>query len=249
MIDGIITRIQNVLDSEFGQNIGYKGFSFNELKDSETCTYISLPVLLNLESSQAFGKILLGDLAYAVGKIHSRDKIYKKPIGVYVDELSSFLNENYIQILNKARSAQVELTSAFQSTADIDQLGPEYTEQLFENNLNWFVMKQRMPKAAESLSRALGTYQASKLTERVEDGVSLGMGSQRIVEEFLVHPNIIKSLGQGQAILLRHRPVSIELLNLKYIDQTTINSNLAYMKKYGLIEEVKLKKKKGILDE
>jgi hypothetical protein len=41
------------------------------------------------------------------------------------------------------------------------------------------------------------------------------MGTEREVNELLVHPDIIKNLRVGQCILLRHNPTKLDLINIR----------------------------------
>jgi hypothetical protein len=107
-------------------------------------------------------------------------------------------------------------------------------------------MKQRMQGAAEDICGSIGTVEGFKETVRTEDGEKMSAGSERIVEEMLVHPNLIKNLGRGQCILLRQQPTKIDLLNVKYIDQATIEINLDSYERYGLIQPLKKPIKKVV---
>lgn len=241
-VDGIITKLSNVVDSEFnGMLKGQNSLSFKEMRESKKCIYIGLPIQGYAETAAAIGKLFLGDVNYSVyktyQKINSRNRATLSPIGLYVDELSAFVSPEYIQILNKCRGAKLEITSAFQSMSDINIVDPWLCQQVFENSLNWFVMKQRMQGAAEDICGSIGTIEGFKETTRTEDGQKLAAGSERTVEEMLVHPNVIKNLGRGQCVLLRQQPTKIDLLNVKYIDQATVETNLDYFERYGLIRK------------
>jgi hypothetical protein len=120
---------------------------------------------------------------------------------------------------------------------------PSLCQQVFENSLNWYVMKQRMDDASSLISYAIGTNESIKKTVRTEDDQEQSMGSQRKVEELLVHPNIIKNLGVGQCILVRQQPTRIDLLNVKYINQETIDKNLNFFEDNSLIK----KRSEGVL--
>ena len=249
-VDGIITKLSNVVDSEFNEMLkGKDALSFKEMRESKKCIYIGLPIQGYAETAAAIGKLFLGDVNYSVyktyQKISSKNKQHLSPLGLYVDELSAFVSPEYIQILNKCRGSKLEITSAFQTMSDINYVDPELCQQVFENSLNWFVMKQRMQKAAEDICGSIGTIEGQKETVRTEDGQKMAAGSERKVEEMLVHPNTVKNLGRGQCILLRQQPTKIDLINVKYIDQGTIETNLDYFERYGLIQPLKKKDKEN----
>ncbi len=254
-IGSLLTKLENIIDSDFGDLLhGSDAFSFSRLREQNKCVYIGLSVLGYAETARAIGKLFLGDLNYSVyhtyRNITSTSKSHIKPLGLYIDELSAVITDEFIEILNKCRGAKVEITSAFQTSSDINKISPELCQQVFENSLNWYVMKQRMQDAAELISHSIGTIESTKKTIRVEDNQEQSMGSQRDVEELIVHPNIIKNLNVGQCVLFRQQPTRLDLMNVKYIDQETIDKNLFYFetnnyinkRKFEAIESTKEKK-------
>lgn len=232
-IEGLITKLDNIVNSDFGAILEGEGaYSFNKIRDEGKCVYIGLSVLGYAETARAIGKLILGDINYSVyntyRNITSSSKHSLSPLALYIDELSAVITDEFIEILNKCRGAKIEITTAFQTSSDINKICPDLCQQVFENSLNWYVMKQRMQEAAEDISNSIGTMESTKKTVRVEDGQELDVGSQRNVEELIVHPNIIKNLNVGQCILLRQQPTRIDLINVKYIDQETIDNNIKF---------------------
>ncbi len=243
-IGSLLTKLENIIDSDFGELLhGNDAFSFSKLRAENKCIYVGLSVLGYAETARAIGKLFLGDLNYSVyntyRNIMAKNKANINPLGLYIDELSAVITDEFIEILNKCRGAKVEITSAFQTSSDINKISPELCQQVFENSLNWYVMKQRMQDAAELISTSIGTIESIKKTVRVEDDQEQSMGSQRNVEELLVHPNIIKNLDVGQCILFRQQPTRIDLMNVKYIDQDTIDKNIRFFEYNNLIARKK----------
>jgi conjugal transfer pilus assembly protein TraD len=254
-IEGLITKLDNIVNSDFGEILeGSDAYSFNQLRDEGKCVYIGLSVLGYAETARAIGKLILGDINYSVyntyRNITNASKNSLNPLGLYIDELSAVITDEFIEILNKCRGARIEITTAFQTSSDINKISPELCQQVFENSLNWYVMKQRMQEAAEDISNSIGTMESTKKTVRIEDGQELDLGSQRKVEELIVHPNIIKNLNVGQCILLRQQPTRIDLMNVKYIDQGTINKNIEFYEYNNWIGERNFKERvTGPVDE
>jgi hypothetical protein len=240
-VSGIISRLDKIIDSDFGAKLEGEGLSFKEVWSNQKCVYIGLPVLGYPMSARSLGKIIMGDLAHAVYQKYrnasSKEAIEQGAIGVYIDELSAVITEEFIELLNKCRGAQMELTFAFQSPSDLEKVSPELKSQVFENANNWFILKQRMASAATELSEAIGTKAGAKQTLRVESGVKQDQGSTRDVEELIAHPNIIKNLSPGQCILLRQGPVKIDLINIKYMSPEIVANNVEILKTIGLVRK------------
>ena len=74
-------------------------------------------------------------------------------------------------------------------------------------------------------------------TMRVQDGEEQAQGSQRTVEELIVHSNILKNLNVGQCVFLRHYPTKVDLLNVKYIDPKIVWDNVKFINKEVVIEK------------
>ena len=241
-IQGIIMRIEKIIHSDFGKILKDDGLSFDEIWKSKKCIYIGTPILGYPVIAKALGRIILSDLSYAVYNTY-RNVTHKKaselsPMGVYIDELSAVITDNFIELLNKCRGAKMELTFAFQSPADLEKVNPHLCLQILENTSNWFVFKQRVEAGANLFSEAIGTMDSIKKTVRTEKGKEMDLGSQRDVQELLVHHNIIKNLELGQAVLLQHNPTRIDLVNVKYIDPEIVKYNVEFLEENEFIPKI-----------
>src|SRR5690606_15084721 len=118
-VRGIISRLDGLVDSDFGESLGADGMSFKEAWASGKCIYIGLPVLGYPISAKGLGKMILSDLTFAVYDKYryftSQEYKELKSIGVHIDELSAIITDEFIEILNKSRKAGVEFTFAIQS--------------------------------------------------------------------------------------------------------------------------------------
>lgn len=240
-IDGIIARLENIVDSDFGPKLEEDGASFSEIWSQKKCIYIGLPVLGFPHIARALGKIILGDLSFAVYDTYTTltTEMYDQlsPVGVYIDEMSAVITNEFIELMNKCRGAKLELTFAFQSPSDISKVNPQLCEQIMENGSNWFIFKQRMEAGASIFAQAIGTARGKKKTVRVDGDQESELGSQREVEELIVHNNIIKNLMPGQCVLLRQAPTKVDLVNIKYIDPKIIISNVNFLEGLGKINK------------
>ena len=252
-IQGIITRLENIIQSDFGPRLDKDGLSMREVWKSKECIYIALPVLGYPKIARALGRLLLGDLAFAVYDAYKNATVSNKgrfwPVGVYIDELSAVITDEFIELLNKCRGAGMELNIAFQSPSDINKINPHLCEQILENTSNWFILKQRMECGSNIFAEAMGTTRSVKQTIRVKDGQEQAQGSQRDVEELLAHHNIIKNLNEGQAVLLRHAPTQIDLVNIKYICPEGLHNDLEMLKEEGWIEKIETPQSQEIVVE
>ena len=181
----------------------------------------------------------MGDISYSAydtyKTITPENRAELGKMSIVIDELSAVITDEFIEILNKVRGAKMELTFAFQSPSDIAKYNADLCVQVMENTSNWFVLKQRTKSGAQMFSDSIGTIEAKKKTMRIEDDEEQAQGSQRVVEELIVHSNIIKNLNVGQCVLLRHYPTKIDLINLKYINPKILAENVKAIKKEVVI--------------
>ena len=240
-------RLENVVQSDFGPKLGDDGLSLREVWESKKCVYIGMPVLGYPKIARGLGRLILGDLAYTIYNAYKNATVRNSrqfwPVGIYIDELSAVITDEFIELLNKCRGVGMELNFAFQSPSDINKVSPYLCEQILENSSNWFVLKQRVESGSNTFAEAIGTAQSTKQTMRVVDGQEQGQGSQRKVEELLAHHNVIKNLNQGQAILLRHAPARVDLVNIKYIGPERLQGYVDLLERDGWIERLPVNKK------
>jgi TraM recognition site of TraD and TraG/Helicase HerA, central domain len=215
---GILSKLEAIAKSDFGKYLKQNETTktLRAIREEKACLYIGLSTQGYGETALGLGKIFLGELLYLSyftlgpgrGDGHT-------PISIFFDEFGGLVTPNFIELLNKCRSAQMELTLAVQSPSDIDRTNSDLTKQIVENCANIFIFKQRLDSAASFFSEAIGTIPSIKETVVTENGSRQSKGSQREVNELLLHPDIIKSLNIGQCILLQHNPVRIDVLNVR----------------------------------
>jgi flagellar motor switch protein FliG len=123
---------------------------------------------------------------------------------------------------------------AVQTIADINKVDPELTNQIVENANNIFILKQRLQDNAAYFAESIGTILAKKQTYQTENGEIGERGTERVVQELIVHPDIIKNLRVGQCVLLRQSPTQVNLINIRNRQMEAIN------KLNKLIEEGKI---------
>ena len=111
----------------------------------------------------------------------------------------------------RARSAGGAVLLATQDLdADLEAVSPQFAASVRTNANVWLVLRQTRGEAADAIARDIGSRLAWKETLQIEDDwdalggmhAASGVGSLREVDEFILHPNDIKSLPQGGAYLV-----------------------------------------------
>mgnify|MGYP006256874641 CR=1 FL=1 len=169
--------------------------------------YFQLPVMKTPTLGKATAKMALQCLQSAVSSRHLEPDKNFPFFGVYLDDFTEYLTTNFINLLNKSRSANIGITFAHQAQGDLGALGDEIKNAIQTNSNIKVFMRTNEPESAEYFARLIGTQAGIKTTERQKKTLAgterTGDGSVRDVEEFLFHPNKFKrDLGVGDAVLV-----------------------------------------------
>ena len=193
-----------------------------EVYKQNEIVFFSLPTNLKGETSRAFGRMLLMDLKSTAGYIEL-GQARKHFFPVFIDEFSEFANGEFIGWLNKSRSSGMAVHMAYQSLGDLQKVDPSFPVQVGDNtNLN-VTFRVNDPDTAENICTALGTYRTEKETKVVDKTFLVTnegfRGSVREVDEFKVHPNVLKcDLKRGQALIFgKHPSFFCGLYNTDYL--------------------------------
>lgn len=132
---------------------------------------------------------------------------------IFVDELSAFDGEQLCAGLERGRSAGVRFVVATQSLSNFAAAGGDKLLHAAIDNAELLVIhRQAVPDAAELLASIGGTEEGWEHTHVVSDAPGARLGwdetgarQRRRAERFRAHPNLIKSLRRGEAVLLSQR--------------------------------------------
>lgn len=173
--------------------------------DNTKCLIFSIPTLKYQKLGNQLGKLLLQELSWCVGE---REKLEEKRFtSVFLDEFSEFAYEEFLSVLNKARSAKVGLHLCHQAISDLTKVSESFARGVNTNTNVKCILGLNDPETADFYARHFGTRTNAKLTEQVEEKgffkrkVETGRGSMREVEEYRVHPNVLKELYEGNGVL------------------------------------------------
>lgn len=133
---------------------------------------------------------------------------------VFVDELSAFDGDGLCAGFERGRSAGVRYLVATQSLSNLASAGGDKLLHAALDNAELIVIhRQAVPDAAEALASIGGTEEAWEHTHKVSDAAGLRIGwdetgerARRLTDRFRAHPNVIKALRCGEAVLVTQRP-------------------------------------------
>ncbi|MGZ0153729.1 type IV secretory system conjugative DNA transfer family protein (plasmid) [Kribbella sp. WER1] len=180
----------------------------------------SLDAATDKAAARRIGNLALQDLTGIGGRLQAeRFRYTGRSCFVVVDEFSALGGAALEAFYARARGAGIIAAISTQSVADLRVVSPEF-EEAVKTNGNVIILHQQKGQAADDWAKWIGTRQVYKETLQVSDDADVlgtktaatGVGSLRAVDEFVVHPNEIKALVQGRAIVVLGHPAKAEAL-------------------------------------
>jgi hypothetical protein len=169
------------------------------------------PVLFSLDAlrfpglAAQVGALLLQDAKTVAAELLSRGNAV--PCYLVIDEFNVFDGPQVLALLNKGREAGLCTVLATQDLSDVAAAGGEtLVQQVLANTNVKLILRQDVDESANRLASAVGTRERWSPTHRVSDGEPTGESSLRQVDEFIVHPNLLKQLPPHHAVLVRKAP-------------------------------------------
>jgi hypothetical protein len=212
-------------------------------------------ILVNLdgqtynESAKKFGRLLLADLRSASGAIVTNVPEHERPrFTVLVDEFSDIvatedMAKTFVGFLNRCRGSGIGVVIAHQSLGDFKD--PMVRSQIMDSTETMFSFVQKDPETCEILASVVGTKEAYEKTKQTREWMfgddNTGMGSKKLVHEYIYHPNVFKNLDTGVAIYAAKKPSRFGTVHVKMLE-------IAHLSKDTDYKEVKIEKGKGTFD-
>ncbi|MDQ4040701.1 MAG: DUF853 family protein [Actinomycetota bacterium] len=176
---------------------GVVAFSLNSSTYGELAAHLGALVIQDIKTAA-------GDLLHNPGAL---------PAYIAVDEFSALAADHLLALLARARGAGLRVLLATQELADLDRAADGFRDQVLGNTATKIAHRQDVPLSADTLALIAGTrqtwhrtYQTDALIAGSTTNFDTGMGTKRIQDEYRVHPNTLKTLRTGEAVLIRKHP-------------------------------------------
>lgn len=217
--ENLQNNINMLLDSELGELFQTMGatdeLDIKEVVNQNEILYISLDGLLYSEYINVLAQMIVGDINFFCSEVYKKAKKQQeiKDVLVIFDEPSSYLNDDFISLVNKGRGAGIHAIFAPQTMADIDKINIHLKNQLAGNVNTFFIGKTNAPNEIEFWGNVMGTYSDIDVTDVVtqeagfSDASKLSWegdkGTKRQVDRFKINPNRLRDLRQGEFVVYR----------------------------------------------
>lgn len=182
--------------------------------EEKAVIYFCLQPLAFPAYSQTLGKLIINDIkALAASQL---SKQHKQPIYCIFDEFSVFAGDQVINLINQGRSAGIHAVLSTQTLSDLTAAKDEaFTHQIVSNCNNYITHRLNSAEDADQMANIISTREAAAYTLRFgEETQQQGAGSIRHTREYIIHPDDIKKLTLGEAILVTKRNFAVKHLQV-----------------------------------
>lgn len=212
-LQGLRTQLESIVYSDFGSRVleSENGLDLFETVRDGKIAFVFLDTRRFGDTAKAVGRFIIQDLKAVSARIDSEvSKANRRPFTVIIDEFADLAQEDFIAFLDRARSSKIGIVLAHQEISDLDRISPEFCGRLMGNTATLFAFLQKRPESAELICGIAGTRRVKVVTHQFESKLYVrlptGMQSEKEVDEFIIHPNIVKSLGVGECVRVGRYP-------------------------------------------
>ena len=213
-LQGLRSQLESLVYSDFGKLIAGDGSNQIDLFKSANESKITMIFLDSRrypETAKVMGRLILSDLKAASARIDAEvKKEDRRPFTVVIDEFADFATDDFVGFLDRARSSQMSIVVAHQEFSDLKRVSPEFAARVMANTSTLYAFMQKLPESAELVSRMAGTKRGWEATERTTRmgfwDMPTGDKSLKQVDEFLIHPNQVKTLRIGECLSIKKYP-------------------------------------------
>ncbi len=171
-------------------------------------------VVFSLNSSR-YGKLAaqIGTLAVQDLVAASGDRLLEPSRGGFleqavigIDEFSALGADHVAALLSRGRESGMPVLVATQELADLDRASAGLRDLVLGVTAVKIVHRQEVPSSALTIAQIAGTEEVWEETRQIGGGLlgghNTGRGTRRLGERYLIHPNEIKGLRTGEAVVI-----------------------------------------------
>lgn len=153
------------------------------------------------EDTQKIARMVINDINSSFAEFDT----FTKCLCVF-DEFASYASENLADTISLQRSKGMHAIVGTQSIATV-KLKSESTKRIAEELIaccNTFIIHQiNHIDDAENLAKIIGTRKTYEVTSQIDSklGGATGLGTVKNVDEFKIHPQVLKELKTGEAVI------------------------------------------------
>ncbi|AVX40781.1 Type IV secretory pathway, VirD4 component, TraG/TraD family ATPase (plasmid) [Carboxydocella thermautotrophica] len=218
-VKGLINRLAIFAESDIGHKLTSKSpvvIDLYKAISEHAVVVMSMDSLRFSEFSRALGKMIVNDLKTVASRmLEENKKVYN-----ILDEFGVFAGPQVTDLINKSREAGFHNILSTQELADLRVNGSTVLmEQVFGNTNVKIIHRQDVPDSAAFIAESAGTVDSYTATMQVDGVRETGVGTVKKDKSFVVHPDKIKRLSTGRAILIKKTPeFSVVNIRVRWVE-------------------------------
>lgn len=198
------TALFNLYEGVFKKIFFNEGETFNQ-QQNNVFWYIQLDTNNYPSESKKLASFLITNLRQSI-----QDDRFQNGALIIFDELQQYMPNNNdvgsIYSLSRSKNIQCMVISQTPSNLkNLNELGDSIFNQIIANTRHFIIYHQNIPEDIELISSIGGTRKTKKKTKQIDSNnlqEETGAGSLREVEEYIIHPNVIRNLKPYYAVYL-----------------------------------------------
>ena len=123
-----------------------------------------------------------------------------------IDEFSAIGSDHVAALLSRGRESGMPVFVATQELADLERAARGLEDLVLGVTAVKIIHRQEVPSSALTIAQIAGTEEVWEETRqiggRLLGGYGTGRGTRRLGERYIVHPNEIKTLRTGEAVVI-----------------------------------------------
>jgi len=213
-IRGLQTRLAVLTESHTGAYLAAPADSGAPEIDLRASLSGPEVVVFSLNSSR-YGKLAsqIGTLAVQDPVAASGDRLLEPSRGrsleqavIGIDEFSALGADHVAALLARGRESRMPVFVATQELADLERAATGLQDLVLGVTAVKIIHRQEVPSSAQTIAQIAGTQEVWDETRQIGGGLlggwTSGRGTRRRVERYIVHPNEIKTLRTGEAVVI-----------------------------------------------
>jgi excisionase family DNA binding protein len=182
---------------------------FREVFARNRILYVELNAQLQEKLARSIARLMLEDFKQLSGRLSARPD-ERHPFSLYIDEARYSLYDGFVGLITQCRSAGIGVVVATHGPFDFRSGTDDQVLRAVAQNTNtklFFCQKDH--ESAEYCARQAGTCDTIKrTTQMIDEGVlgdqaEIGRLLRLEVKEFIAHPDELKRMWAGKALLIR----------------------------------------------
>jgi type IV secretory pathway TraG/TraD family ATPase VirD4 len=209
-IEGLLADLENFNTDSLKRTFGSEsGKTILDFYNEKKIVLFNLSSNKNKQIAKSLSNLITQDLLQLSSHLQSlftKKQLDDQKLTIFIDEFVSILSPMYLDMVNKVRSANFRIVMATQTLSDLKEISDSFMQSILSNCHSKITLGFRNEKDAQIFSAILGTKKSYKKTKQIkgrgDSDTETGLGSNREVDLYKIHPNELKSLGQFEGFLI-----------------------------------------------